>query len=362
MNNSEISTGYVGSSVFKEGRLGDRLTLAPNGDSLWYKANTVPTLDLRFADSETLTNQVDSASPVTFTRASIGTYVDDNGVIQSAAVDTPRFDHDPATGESLGLLIEEARTNLLLNSATLSTQSATVTATQHVLSFYGTGTVTLSGASTAGPLVGTGANDRVDLLFTPSAGSLTLTVTGSVTNAQLETGTFPTSYIPTTVSTATRAADVVEITGTNFSSWYNQSAGSVFVEYNKNFTVNWPSYAAFFSVKYSANQPWNNLINYGFTNGNGLSTGVYWSAKLAGAQQLTYAEYQTNTVGTYSHAMAITNNDAAFYQNGVQRGVDTSISLPTADEAVLETVNCRISRIVYWNERLPNATLQTLTT
>ena len=67
MNNSQISTGYVGSSVFKEGRLGDRLTLAPNGDSLWYKANTVPTLDLRFADSETLTNQVDNASPVTST-------------------------------------------------------------------------------------------------------------------------------------------------------------------------------------------------------------------------------------------------------------------------------------------------------
>ena len=78
------------------------------------------------------------------------------------------------------------RRNLLLNTDTLSTQSLTVTAVEHVLSFTGTGTITLTGASTAGPLVGTGAGNRVSLTFTPSAASLTLTVSGSVTFAQLE--------------------------------------------------------------------------------------------------------------------------------------------------------------------------------
>ena len=36
--------------------------------------------------------------------------------LRTAAAGSPRFDHDPLTGESLGLLIEEQRTNLLLRS------------------------------------------------------------------------------------------------------------------------------------------------------------------------------------------------------------------------------------------------------
>ena len=69
-----------------------------------------PTLNLNFARSKTLDPRI------TFTRASTATYVDEDGLIKTAGADEARFDHDPVTGESLGLLIEESRSNLLTRS------------------------------------------------------------------------------------------------------------------------------------------------------------------------------------------------------------------------------------------------------
>jgi len=149
---------------------------------------------------------------VVFTRASVGTYFDINGAMQTAATNTPRWTYDPITHALQGMLMETARTNLLLNSATLGTQSATVTAAATTLSFYGTGSIAYSGVAT-GTLVGAGAfPQRASVTFTPTAGSLTLTVTGSVLNAQLETGGFASSWIPTTGATAARAVEHCSLT------------------------------------------------------------------------------------------------------------------------------------------------------
>lgn len=87
-----------------------------------------------------------------------------------------------------------ARKNWLLATAAMATQSVTLAASAYTLSFKGTGTVTLTGASTAGPLVGTGVSNRVSLTFTPTTGSVTFTVSGSVTDAQLEGGSAVTTY------------------------------------------------------------------------------------------------------------------------------------------------------------------------
>ncbi len=164
-----------------------------------------PSLDLNF-----LSGMLDPR--ITFTRAAgPATYFDATGTLQTAGTNVARFDYDPVTLASRGLLIEEARTNLLLNSASLGTQTVTVAAVANPLSFYGTGTVTLTGVSSAGPLVGTGDNNRVSLTFTPTAGLLICTVTGTVTNANLEAGAFPTSYITTTGASATRATDVATL-------------------------------------------------------------------------------------------------------------------------------------------------------
>jgi hypothetical protein len=101
-----------------------------------------------------------------------------------------------ATRVNSAVIIERCITNLILNSATLSTQSVTLTAQIHTLSFFGTGSVTLGGTG-SGTLTGTGASNRVSLTFTPTAGSVSFTVTGSVTSAQLQTGDIATNYIAT---------------------------------------------------------------------------------------------------------------------------------------------------------------------
>jgi hypothetical protein len=72
-----------------------------------------PTLDLNFAQTKTLDPRV------TFYRDSLGTYVDSLGIVRTVPANVPRFDHNPTTGESLGLLIEESRTNNLLHSKSL---------------------------------------------------------------------------------------------------------------------------------------------------------------------------------------------------------------------------------------------------
>jgi len=70
-----------------------------------------PRLNLDFANTKALDSRI------SFSRASTGTYVGADGLIKTAPIGVPRFNHDPATGESLGLLVEEQRTNSLTYSS-----------------------------------------------------------------------------------------------------------------------------------------------------------------------------------------------------------------------------------------------------
>jgi len=148
-----------------------------------------------------------------FTRSTTGTYWNESKVLTTAAIDVPRFNYNPDTSDFEGILVELASTNLVLNSTTLSTQTVTVTSgVQYTCSFYGTGSITLSGAHSA-VMTGTGAFKLTQLTFTTTTTSITLTVTGTVSYGQLELGTKATSRIITTGSTVTRAADVITGTG-----------------------------------------------------------------------------------------------------------------------------------------------------
>jgi len=206
----------------------------------------------------------------------------------------------PATNTGLGTMYNSAGyityrpNNLLLNSATLSTQNVTTTAASpYILSFKGTGTVTLSGTSTSGPLVGTGANNRVYLKFTPTAGTLTLTVSGTVTEAQLEAVTY---------ETEPRA--------------YNATTGSAY--YGPRFDYN-PAHGQSGALLLQEGNRTN-----AFVYSTNLSTGNYGN---------------TNTTKTLSAVLGPDNYTAAYYvtataNNGSITGVPGSSSTTTRSASV----------------------------
>ena len=282
-------------------------------------------------------------------------YIPTTSVINSA----PRFDHDPVTGESLGLLVEESRSNLLLNSATLATQNVTVTAVAHTLSFYGTGTVTLSGTHSA-TVVGTGAYpSRATLTFTPTAGTLTVTVSGTVEYANLEPGSFATSYIPTTTATVTRSADVASISGSNFSAWYRQDKETVYFQGQTTASATNNIYAGF-----STDGTFSNSLYFVKNTSNELqATGMNTS--------LTLGNVSSNIMLKSAVGYISGTGSASGSLNGGTVDVDSSTSiLSTMTSFVIGSApwspgnsswNGTIRRLTCWPQRLPNTTLQSIT-
>lgn len=317
-----------------------------------------PALALNFLDTASLDSRI------TFTRSTTATFVGSDGLIQTAAINAPRFDYAPTTLASRGLLIEEQRTNLLLNSlidgTSLSTQSVSVTAVAHTISFYGTGTITLSGATTA-TVTGTGVYpNRQTLTFTPTVGVLVCTVTGSVQYAQLEVGTFATSFIPTAGSTVTRTADVAVMTGTNFSSWFNQTEGT-FV--TKSQLSRQATLAGTTIVMVSASGSVNDqIVMFYRATGNTGFDSVVGGVSQAGLNN--GVAITANTVAKIASAYKV--NDFAMSTNAGTVQTDTSGTLPTVNQMQLGAVwisplNGCIRSVDYYPTRLANEVLQALT-
>jgi len=257
---------------------------------------------------------------VTFTRSTTATYYNSSGVLSTAPINAPRFDFNPTTGESLGLLIEQSSTNLLTysndftnaawtktgititpnaaispdgttNASAFTTNGVTPTyayilqstnIVSGVLDVYakantarylvivrGTydsgdyaiydlvnGTVTqqptFSGSTASITLVNNGYYRCFlnSAQTTPASGIVGFSVSGAATGlttgtsgnlyiygSQFEALAFPTSYIPTTSAQVTRAADNVSMTGTNFSSWFNASQSSLYMDFDIGYYV-----------------------------------------------------------------------------------------------------------------------------
>jgi len=86
----------------------------------------LPALDLDWATNRSLPAAY-GPTP-SFSRASVGTYFNSSGVLTSAAVNVPRFNHVYSGGSwvSKGLLIEEQRTNLITYSEDLNSNNWTL--------------------------------------------------------------------------------------------------------------------------------------------------------------------------------------------------------------------------------------------
>ena len=337
----------------------------------------------------------------------------------------PRLDHDSATGESLGLLIEEARTNLVsyseefdnaswFKSGSFSTSQVanaaaapdgSLTAEQYTNASSGTNNVRkalaissgnytfsiyLKAATvqdvgkyvTVGGHVSNAVHNRV-LVQLPAewtrftaSGTFNLSTTWAfgvdgrtdnfggmnqpreestfyVWGAQLEQGSFPTSYIPTDGSAVTRAADVAEITGTNFSSFYNQSEGTMFFD--------------------GTSQPSGSVDSRLFSFNDGSFNNRQELFKLTNGKNQVFVKdnnvTQVNIVAPSADKVALgyaSNNYAITGSQPVQ--TDNSAVVPAATQVNLGCspsntgfLNGHIKRLIYFPTRLPDATLKSIT-
>lgn len=350
-------------------------------------------------------------SRVTFTRSgNTATVVNSSGFIAPINANLPRFDHDPTTLVCKGLLIEEARTNIALNSngfstASWSNTSVTVTpnaavspdgtsnaslltaaaadcaifqtvvvttATAHLFSVFLRAatttnislfvdvnglssfvslpiTVTTSWQRFLFPFTTTGVACRI---FIGGGGSFSSPEAVFAFGAQLEVGAFATSYIPTTSASVTRNADAAVVTSTNFSSWYTATPGAAVV----------------WSIPQTATgtRP---LVQFDDTSALEIIT---LRGNVANPEMfivdggVTQAQINTGTIvanTAYKLAGAWNTNSCAAAKDGGIIGLDTSATIPTPTQLRIGSdgtnyASAWIQKVMYWKQRIINAEVQ----
>ena len=363
---------------------------------------------------------------VDFSRSSSATYLGSDGLIKTAANNIPRVEYD-ANGVVKGLLIEEARTNYTITSSDFSVNwslGRTGVSVEHggvsdPAGGTSASTFTYSGVNAAeGILDDLTANGNTTYTFSIWLKSLTLSearlvvknrssdtvkaqaivnltsewqrfsVTGTtdgastgtrlefttngasgsmdIWGAQLEQGSFPTSYIPTAGATATRAADIASIATANFG--YNKGAGTVVVNFdNLKFGAGGSGFPRPVELGSSAHA--GERINFYVAESSG---NFAFGINTANAAQAggTLVASTTSPVGPYKAGIAYKKDNVAAVETGGDVLTDTSadisgvvysrdtLKIGGSTIATTHQVNGHIKSIKYLPRRLTNTQLQ----
>ncbi len=175
---------------------------------------------------------------------------------------------------------------------------------------------------------------------------------------QLEAGAVASSHIPTTTSTGSRAADSCVMTGTNFSSWFNATEGTLLAHAIRSRT--------------------SDIGRIASVNDNTANESIQLAADTTGefivvdgGSTLATISPGTVTANTaFKIAGAYKLNDVQAALGGTLGTADTAVTLPTVDRLMIGHqaggspvyLNGTISLLKYWPTRLTNAELQSITT
>jgi hypothetical protein len=171
--------------------------------------------------------------------------------------------------------------------------------------------------------------------------------------AQVEVGSFPTSYIPTTTASVVRSVDVCSITGAAFTGFYNQSEGTAVMKFTNGDTASFPQ---LFTFNQTAAPFANRIYVVGYNRMQNTEVKIITSS----VDQLSHIGSLTNKSGNIS--LAYKTNDAAYAKDGVIVTTDNTVSLGTSiDRLQLQEFNGCITSFRYFKKRLANSKLQTLT-
>jgi len=176
--------------------------------------------------------------------------------------------------------------------------------------------------------------------------------------SQLEAGSYPTSYIPTTSASVTRNADVVSKTG--ISSLIGQTEGTMFVDayITGKSTSNGSTLFATDKVSSGA------IMTIIYTASDALFFYVYDGSSF----QCSLNGGSFNVGDRVKVACGYKNNDFVMYINGNLIATDTSGSVPATDTANINTSiyadnnGSFINASALWKTRLTNTQLAQLTT